>query len=78
MAFEWKIAVSLASNIQYLSVSIYSLLAIIQSSRSLHHLGSWFGKLLPVISSMDNSQLQQATEQGWKAPETNGEEANPK
>ena len=41
-------------------------------------LGSWFGKFLPVISSMDNSQLQQATEQGWKAPETNGEEANPK
>ena len=41
-------------------------------------LGSWFGKLMPIISSTDNSQLQQATEQGRKAPETNGEEANPK
>ena len=40
-------------------------------------LGSWFGKLLPIISSMDNCQLQEAIESGRKAPETNGEEANP-
>ena len=40
-------------------------------------LRSWFGKLLPVISLMDNCQPQQAIEPGGKAPETNGEEANP-
>ena len=38
---------------------------------------SWFGKLLPIISSMNNCQPQQAIEPGRKAPETNGEEANP-
>ena len=34
-------------------------------------LGSWFRKLLPIISSMDNCQ---AIELSRKAPETNGEE----
>ena len=38
-------------------------------------LGSWFGKLLPIISLMENCQPQQAIES--KAPETNCEEANP-
>ena len=37
-------------------------------------LGSWFRKLLPIISSMDNCQ---AIELRRKAPETNGEEVNP-
>ena len=36
-------------------------------------LGSWFGKLLPIISSMDNCQPQQSIEPGRKTPETNGE-----
>ena len=40
-------------------------------------LGSWFGKLLPITSSMVNCQPQQTTETGRKAPKTNGEEANP-
>ena len=40
-------------------------------------IGSWFGKLLPSLSSMDICQSQQAIERGRKAPETNGEEANP-
>ena len=40
-------------------------------------LGSWFGKLLPNISSMDNCQPKQAIESGRKAPETNSEEASP-
>ena len=40
-------------------------------------LGSWFGKLLPIISSMDNRQPQEATEPGRKALETNRKEANP-
>ena len=40
-------------------------------------LGSWFGKLLPIISSMDNFQPQQAIEPGRKAPETYSEEADP-
>ena len=40
-------------------------------------LGSWFGQLLPIISSMDNCQPQQAIEPGRKARETNGGEANP-
>ena len=40
-------------------------------------MGSWFGKLLPIISSMDNFEPQQATEPGRKAPDTNGEGANP-
>ena len=39
-------------------------------------IGSWFGKLLP-ISSMDICQHQEAIEPGRKAPETNGQEANP-
>ena len=39
-------------------------------------LGSWFGKLLPIISSMDNCQPQQVIEPGRKAPETYDEEAN--
>ena len=40
-------------------------------------LESWFGKLLPIISSMDNFQPQQAIEPGRKAPETYSEEADP-
>ena len=40
-------------------------------------LGSWFRELLPIVSSMDNCQPQQSIEPGRKAPETNGEEANP-
>ena len=39
--------------------------------------GSWFGKLLPIISSMDNCQPKKAIEPGRKAHETNGEEAAP-
>ena len=39
--------------------------------------GSWFGKLLPILSSMDICQHQQAIEPGIKASETNGQEANP-
>ena len=39
-------------------------------------LGSWFGKLLPIISSMDNCQPQQVIGPGRKAPETYDEEAN--
>ena len=38
---------------------------------------SWFVKLLPILSSMDKCQHQQAIEPGRKAPETNGQEANP-
>ena len=38
---------------------------------------SWFGKLLPILSSIDICQPQQAIEPGRKAPETNGEDANP-
>ena len=34
---------------------------------------SWFGKLLPILSSIDIFQSQQAIEPGRKAPETNGE-----
>ena len=34
-------------------------------------LGNWFAKLLPVISSMDNSQTQQAIEPGSSSPEIN-------
>ena len=49
----------------------------IKRSQEDKELGSWFGKLLPVISSLDNCQLQQAIEPGRKAPETNDEEANP-
>ena len=49
----------------------------IKHSQEDKELGSWFGKLLPVISSLDNCQLQQAIESGRKAPETNDEEANP-
>ena len=41
-------------------------------------LGSWFGKLLPITSSMDNFRSQQAIEPRRKAPKTNGEGANPK
>ena len=33
--------------------------------------------MLPSLSSMDICQSQQAIERGRKAPETNGEEANP-
>ena len=40
-------------------------------------IGSWLGKLLAVLSSMDICQPQEAIEPGRKAPETNGEEANP-
>ena len=40
-------------------------------------LGSWFGKLLPIISSMDNRQPQQTIEPRRKAPEANGEKASP-
>ena len=40
-------------------------------------LGSWFGKLLPIINSMDYCQPQQANEPGRKVPETNDEETNP-
>ena len=36
-------------------------------------LASWFPKLLPIISSMDNCQ---AIEPGRKAPKTNGEEVD--
>ena len=32
---------------------------------------------MPLISSMDNCQPQQAIEPGRKAPQTNGKEANP-
>ena len=39
--------------------------------------GSWFGKLLPVLSSMDICRHQQAIEPGIKVSETNGQEANP-
>ena len=37
---------------------------------------NWFGKLLPITSSMDICQPQQVIEPGRKAPETNGKEAN--
>ena len=40
-------------------------------------MGSWFGKLLIILNSMDICQLQQAIEPGRKAPKTNGEEDNP-
>ena len=40
-------------------------------------LEGWFGKLLPIINSMDYCQPQQAIEPGRKAPETNDEETNP-
>ena len=40
-------------------------------------MGSWIGKLLHIISSIDNCQPQQATEPERKARETNGEEADP-
>ena len=49
----------------------------IKRSQEDKELERWFGKLLPVISSLDNFQLQQAIEPGRKAPETNDEEANP-
>ena len=55
----------------------------VKTSSGIKHLqqdkeiGSWFGKLLPILSSMDICQPQQAIEPGRKAPETNGEEANP-
>ena len=39
-------------------------------------MGSWFGKLLPIISFMDNCQPQQAIEPGRKALVTNDEEVN--
>ena len=42
-----------------------------------NEIGSWFGKLFPILSSMDICQHQQAIEPGRKAPETNGQEANP-
>ena len=32
---------------------------------------------MPILSSMDKCQHQQAIEPGRKAPETNGQEANP-
>ena len=54
----------------------------VKTSSSVKHLqqdkelGSWFGKLLSIASSMDNCQLQQAIEPGRKAPETNDKEAN--
>ena len=40
-------------------------------------LGRWFVKLLPIKSSTDNCQPQQAIEPGRKAPVTNSKEANP-
>ena len=40
-------------------------------------LGNWFGKLLPIISLMDNCQPQQAIAPGRKVLETIGKEANP-
>ena len=40
-------------------------------------IGSWFGKLLPILSLTDICQPQQAIEPGKKAPETIGKEANP-
>jgi len=39
-------------------------------------LGTWFGKLLPIISSMDNCQPQQAIEPGSQTLQTNSEKAN--
>ena len=38
---------------------------------------SCFGKFLPIISSINNCQPQQAIEPGRKAPETNGKEPLP-
>ena len=40
-------------------------------------MGSWLGKLFPIIKSMVNFQPQQAIEPGRKAPETNSKEGNP-
>ena len=40
-------------------------------------MGSWSGKLLPIVSSIDNCQHQQAIETGRKASKTNDEEDNP-
>ena len=51
--------------------------SVIKRLQEDKELRNWFGKLLPIISSMDNCQPQQAIEPGRKAPETNGEEANP-
>ena len=49
----------------------------LKRSQEDKELGSWFGELLPIASSMDNCQPQQAIEPGRKVPETNGKEVNP-
>ena len=49
----------------------------LKRSQEDKELGSWFGELLPIISSTDNCQPQQAIEPGRKVPETNGEQVNP-
>ena len=41
-------------------------------------IGSWFGKLLSILSSAEVCQPQQAIETGRKAPETDGKETTNK